>query len=478
MHHSIANQHCSAEQLQRVLADSLSEAEERAITLHLSECDSCRQQLEALAADEGTWTRAAGCLSGSEQPGRGAPGPGCSPVNTSDDDTFDADFAVQFLSPSNSADSIGRLGDIDIREFIGRGAMGVVLKGWQQELNRFVAVKVMSPYLAVSGAARRRFEREAQAAAAILHPNVMPIHSVSSTARLPYLVMPYLACESLQQRLDREGSLPLIEQLRIAVQVARGLAAAHAQGLVHRDVKPANILLERGVDRVMLTDFGLARAVDDASLTRSGVIAGTPQYMSPEQARGDAIDQRSDLFSFGSVMYAMAAGRAPFRAESSYGILRRLCETSPRPVREINSDVPEWLAVLIERLHARDRETRIQSACEIAEILEQCLAHVRQPDTSPLPKECERSHPPELRSTFARFAFAIASIAVIVIVATVWIVWQPTGEKSTEIDNSLQPGVSTTTTSEETLIWNDGTESELDEITGRIDGLEEEMSDE
>ncbi len=476
MHKSVSDQHCSAEQLRRVLADSLSDAEEQKITCHLSACDDCRRQLEALAADDDTWTRAAGWLSGSEKPGPAATGPDFSAALTFEDDTFDADFAVQFLSPGNSADSIGRLGDIDIREFIGRGAMGVVLKGWQQELNRFVAVKVMSPYLAVSGAARRRFEREAQAAAAILHPNVMPIHSVSSTARLPYLVMPYLACESLQQRLDREGSLPLVEQLRIAVQVSRGLAAAHAQGLVHRDVKPANILLERGVDRVMLTDFGLARAVDDASLTRSGVIAGTPQYMSPEQACGDAIDQRSDLFSFGSVMYAMAAGRAPFRAESSYGILRRLCETSPRPVREINSDVPEWLAVLIERLHARDRETRIQAASEIAEILEQCLAHVRQPDTCPLPKECIRSSPRVVRSAYARIATGIAGMAVVGVATTAWMLSPTSTGKTSDIVNSPETGGSPTPT--ETLIWNDATDNALDEITERIEGLEEEISDE
>ncbi len=474
MHNSVSHQHCSADELQRVLADSLNHEEEQKIIAHLSACDNCRRQLEGLAADEDTWTRAAGWLS-AQKPGISKDA-GLLSSATSDDDAFDADFAVQFLSPGNSPDSIGRLGDIDIREFIGRGAMGVVLKGWQQELNRFVAVKVMSPYLAVSGAARRRFEREAQAAAAILHPNVMPIHSVSSTARLPYLVMPYLACESLQQRIDREGSLPLVEQLQIAVQVARGLAAAHAQGLVHRDVKPANILLERGVDRVMLTDFGLARAVDDASLTRSGVIAGTPQYMSPEQARGDAIDQRSDLFSFGSVMYAMAVGRPPFRAESSYGILRRLCETSPRPVREINSDVPEWLAVLIERLHARDREIRIQSASGIAEILEQCLAHVRQPDASPLPGECVRCSPRIVRSAALRIAFGITGIALVAIAVTAWMLSPPSNEANAPTVESPDPAISPTPAG--TLIWNDGAENALDEIAGRVAGLEGEISDE
>src|SRR4029079_3950876 len=123
-------------------------------------------------------------------------------------------------------------------------------------------------------------------------PNVMPIHAVCTTTRLPYIVMPFVACESLQQRIDPQGALELKEILRIGTQAAAALAAAHAQGLIHRDIKPANILLETGVDRVLLTDFGLARTADDASLTRTGIVIGTPQYMSPEQARGDSIDTR------------------------------------------------------------------------------------------------------------------------------------------------------------------------------------------
>jgi serine/threonine protein kinase len=138
----------------------------------------------------------------------------------------------------------------------------------------------------------------------------------------PYLVMQYTRGVSLQKRLHQQGPLKLREILRVGLHAARGLAAAHAQGLVHRDVKPSNILLDSTVERSMLADFGLARAVDDASLTRSGTLAGTPQYMSPEQARAEAVDHRSDLFSLGSVLYAMCTGHAPFRAESSYGALR------------------------------------------------------------------------------------------------------------------------------------------------------------
>src|SRR4051812_26152050 len=165
--------------------------------------------------------------------------------------------------------------------------------------------------------------------------------------------MQYVDGQSLQQRLDRGGPLALHEILRIGMQTASGLAAAHAQGLVHRDIKPANILLENGVERVKITDFGLARAVGDNSVTQAGLVAGTPQYMSPEQARGDAVDHRADLFSLGSVMYAMCTGVAPFRAESPLAVLRRVVEESPRPIREVNPDIPDWLVAIVARLHAK-----------------------------------------------------------------------------------------------------------------------------
>jgi serine/threonine-protein kinase len=300
----------------------------------------------------------------------------------------------------------------------------------------------------------------------------MPIHSVKSTGRLPYLVMPFLACESLQQRLDRAGSLPTAETLRIAIQVARGLAAAHAQGLVHRDVKPANILLERGVDRVMLTDFGLARAVDDASLTKSGVIAGTPQYMSPEQARGDAIDQRSDLFSVGSVIYAMATGRAPFRAESSYGILRRVCEADARPLREVSSDVPDWLERFVMRLHASNRAERISSATEIAETLEQCLTHFRQPDMHALPQSLQAIESRRPRSK-ALIRNVIAAIAGVLLIAC-YAMWTQPHESSSKEYTVIEKTVpvSKPVLEPEELNWDDGSDAELINIRSQIEGME------
>ena len=293
---------------------------------------------------------------------------------------------------------LGRWGTYEVVGVVGTGGMGVVLKAFDAALNRYVAIKVLAPHLGSSGAARKRFSREAQASAAVVHDNVIEIYDVAETAGLPYLVMPYVRGPSLQRRLDDGGPMALAEILRVGMQAAAGLAAAHAQGLVHRDVKPANILLADGIERVKLTDFGLARAADDASLTKTGVIAGTPQYMSPEQARGEAVDQRSDLFSLGSVLYAMCTGRPPFRAETSYGVLRRITDEEPRPIREINPEIPEWLCQIVAKLMAKRPDDRFQSAQEVAKLLEECLAHVQQPTVVPLPAAApERCHPLSLR---------------------------------------------------------------------------------
>ena len=233
--------------------------------------------------------------------------------------------------------------------------MGIVLKAFDPALHRAVAIKVLAPQLATNNSARQRFAREARAAAAIRNEHVVAIHAVDEWKGLPYLVMEFIPGRSLQDRIDRTAPLDITSILRIGMQTAAGLAAAHAQGLVHRDIKPANILLENGVERVKLTDFGLARAVDDASLTQSGVVAGTPLFMAPEQARCETVDHRADLFSLGAVLYAMCTGRSPFRASTTLGVLRRVSDDPHRPVREVNPEVPHWLAAIVDRLLAKDR---------------------------------------------------------------------------------------------------------------------------
>jgi serine/threonine-protein kinase len=164
--------------------------------------------------------------------------------------------------------------------------MGVVFEGHDPALNRTVAIKVLAAVLAADEAARERFRREAQAAAALEHENIVAIHAIDQVYGTPFLVLQYVAGESLAERLAREGRLPFAEVRRIGAQVARGLAAAHAKSLVHRDIKPANILLEAATGRAKIADFGLAKAVDEGSLTRAGMVVGTPEFMSPEQATG------------------------------------------------------------------------------------------------------------------------------------------------------------------------------------------------
>ena len=402
---------CDRDLLRRSLADQLSEVEEESLAAHLSQCASCQQDLEHLAGQREEWLKVSATLQREVEIERSAAEH--SGID-GEHESYAADFAVHYLEPSTTAEALGRLGDIDVLEVIGIGGMGIVLKGFQPELKRLVAVKVLAPHLAVSGSARQRFAREAQAAAAILHPNVMPILTVHSAGKLPYLVMPFVACESLQQRIERSGPLELIDILRIGLQSADGLAAAHAQGLVHRDIKPANLLLEKGVDRLMITDFGLARAIDDASITRTGVIAGTPQYMSPEQARGEPVDARSDLFSLGSVLYTMAAGRPPFGAESTYGILRRITDSGPRSLREINSQIPEWFEQIVQRLLAKDPNERFSSAEEVAAVLKQCLAHVQQPCVELLPGEL-RTNIAGRRLNRKRLAAGFAALALVIV---------------------------------------------------------------
>ncbi|MEZ5942179.1 MAG: protein kinase [Planctomycetaceae bacterium] len=294
-------------------------------------------------------------------------------------------LSLDFLTPSDDPSLLGTLGPYEVYEILGHGGMGIVFRGRDPKLNRVVAIKVMSPALAINPNARRRFIREAQAAAAISHPHVVTIHAVDDDGQIPYLVMECVVGQSLQQKIDKVGSLRLTEILRISRQIAEGLAAAHKQGLIHRDIKPANILLENGVERVKITDFGLARAVDDVSMTRTGEIAGTPQFMSPEQARGERVDQRSDLFSLGCVMYAMCTGRSPFRATSYAASVHHVVNSPPRPIEEINPEIPDWLAAVVARLLSKNPDERPQTADEVAQQMEHFLSAVQSPTTTSPP---------------------------------------------------------------------------------------------
>jgi WD40 repeat protein len=329
---------------------------------------------------------------------------------------------LYFLTPCDKPGVLGTLGEYDVLEVLGEGGMGIVLKAFEPALHRLVAIKILAAAVAGSATARRRFTREAQAAAAVCHDHIVTVHGVHETDGLPYLVMQYISGESLQARLDRTGPLELRETVRIGLQTASALAAAHAQGLIHRDIKPANLLLENGLAKVKITDFGLARMIDDVGLTRDGVVAGTPEYMAPEQARGEPVDHRADLFSLGSVLYACCAGRPPFRGAVALAVLQQVNTQAPPPIRSLNPEVPAWLQTLIERLMAKDPDDRFQSAAEVAHLLEGYLAHLHQPGTVPAPEIEARAVNVEPRNhLIGKTGRPIAGIALLVLMACGWI---------------------------------------------------------
>jgi len=277
-----------------------------------------------------------------------------------------------FLAPPEGPEELGRLGPYAIRKVLGTGAMGIVFQAQDVGLKRMVALKVMKPSLAAHADFHRRFLREAQLAAAIEHEHIVTIYQVGDDRGVPYLAMKLLQGESLEDRLNRTGGrLPLEEVLRIGREVAEGLDAAHKRGLVHRDIKPANIWLEEGRDKVKIVDFGLARgASEDQHFTQAGAVIGTPSYMAPEQANGEEVDGRCDLFSLGSVLYRASTGQLPFPGKDTLSVLTALATKTPVPPRQLNPQVPPALSDLVMRLLAKKRGQRPQTGHEIVELIE------------------------------------------------------------------------------------------------------------
>jgi tRNA A-37 threonylcarbamoyl transferase component Bud32 len=366
------------------------------LAAHLAECPTCRHHLEKFAGADDAVLGAVGSLRASwggegprlrqvldqikTEPSAAAPFP-----------VSRAEWVRSLLQPAESPGSMGRLDGYEVAEVIGQGGMGVVLRAYDARVKRWVAIKVLAAHLAHDELARRRFAREAQAAAAVRHKHVITIHAVSDTNGMPYLVMEHVGGGSLHDYLKRHGPPDWRVVARLGVEIASGLAAAHAAGQIHRDIKPSNILLQsegrvEPPGSVKIGDFGLARVADDVPLTQTGIVTGTPMYMSPEQAQGEALDARADLFSLGSVLYTLCTGREPFEAGSPMAVLRKVCETTSRPVRELNPEVPAWLAATIERLHAKRPGQRFSTAAEVAALLRYNLEHPEEPRLPPAPR--------------------------------------------------------------------------------------------
>ena len=358
-------------ELRKLCVGDISAEQEKALTEHVDQCETCQAAIERFSSpfvDSVQVLAEANVVGNSvllrERLGklkiqRPSPQPGTVPQH-------------QDLQPwiDEGDTEIGRVGHYDLIRCIGRGGMGVVFEAFDRELQRPVAVKMMSPALLTEPANSKRFLREARAAAGINHPNVVSVYAVEQIRELPYLVMELVEGESLAAYVQRVGRVPMENVISIAGQISNGLAAAHVAGVVHRDVKPANILLDSAMGNAKLTDFGLARSTEGSSATQSGLLLGTPTFAAPEQIDSTKpFDHRADLFSLGSVLYLLCSGQAPFAGPSLMSILHEVCSKAPTPVESLNPQTPDWLATLIHRLHAKDPKDRFESARIVAEII-------------------------------------------------------------------------------------------------------------
>lgn len=419
------------EELRQLLGSQLSGEQQQAYTNHLDRCPCCQEKLEELATAGTNLSSVVEHLNQAEPMATSAYWPAIREIDAAIAQAVGnnagmnnnavvtpppterrprkKEATLDFLDPPTDPSYLGRLAHFDVMRILGRGGMGVVLEAFDSKLQRHVAIKVLDPELAEEEISKQRFCREARSAASVTHENVVAVHQVEKLPEkgIAFLVMQLISGETLEQRLQRETKLPLSEIVRISMEAARGLAAAHAQGLIHRDIKPGNILLEPPQQKVKLTDFGLARIADDVKLTRTGFVSGTPLYMAPEQALGAEPDPRSDLFSLGAIMYEMAAGQPPFTGSSALAILKQITEVRHRPLREVSLNTPEWFAEIVDDLLAKKPADRYDSATDLAEVLEYHWAHLKT-SSDELPGVCQI----EMRRRRLRTTWMIAGVGV------------------------------------------------------------------
>lgn len=289
----------------------------------------------------------------------------------------DPSQAYPFLRPPQSTEEIGRLGNFRVRKLLGSGGMGYVFDAEDLLLQRPVALKVMKPDLAADADAWQRFVREAQLTASIQHRHLATVFETGQENAVLFLAMERLQGESLATRLERTPRLEVAELLRIGREIAVALCVIHRRGLIHRDIKPDNIWLEAPGANVKVLDLGVARYVNERHrLTRRGMVMGTPAYMSPEQARGQDLDARSDLFALGALLYRAASGQDPFSAGSAMGVMAAVAMATPRPLQELAATIPPRLAQLINRLLAKDVRARPSTADAVVRELEEIEAEL------------------------------------------------------------------------------------------------------
>jgi len=411
---------------------------------HLGSCEECQRRLADSVASGDWWSAAAEHLS-REEPEESTVRMAIPAVATpyvrgeSDgfvDDSLADDLSISgLLDPPSHPELLGRLGRYEIEQLIGRGGMGLVFRAFDPQLHRVVALKMLAPHFAASKVARERFAREARAVAALTHPHLVAIHDVVAEGRLPYLVMAYVDGPSLEQRVRRDGPLSIEEAVTLVRQLTAALATAHDAGLIHRDIKPANILCEASGQRAVLTDFGLVRSLDGDSMTHTGVVAGTPHYMSPEQARGVGVGQHSDLWGVGAVLYFALTGRPPFEGSQPMAVLHQVCSTDPERVNRVREGIPSGLAGIVMRLLEKAPSDRYPDCASLRSDLDR-FARGERVRAGRRWSATER-----LR---AKRVVVLASLFIAMTLATVWAVALRTGRDGSVTD---APRIDSKTTS-------------------------------
>ncbi len=354
---------------------------------HLGQCAVCQAQLEKLSAPHESWHEIATALKSQPPASAGRIARSVCPLRDDDYSSDEAaasavaDFhcaheleALQAkLDPASHPELLGRLDRYEIEQLVGYGGMGLVFRGHDTDLHRVVAIKTIASGLSSLGPVRQRFVREARAVASLAHPHIVSVHDIITTGPVPAIVMQYVAGPTLDQHLREHGAMPWRSVLQLAVQLCDALDTAHRSGLIHRDIKPGNVLLEANGTRAMLTDFGLVRVLDNKTITRTGVLAGTPEFMSPEQAWGKPLDSRSDLFSLGSLVYTMLAGISPFSASEPMASLNLLCNESHRPLADHSAEIPRQVTQLVDKLLSKQARRRYSTAGEVRDHMQQLL---------------------------------------------------------------------------------------------------------
>lgn len=417
------------EKMNGLLNEELSAAELAALDAHVEQCGCCQEQLHLLTSDPLIQPRA-------ERPAAvrcGEPPDEATTPHGTDTGATLSLHGAPFLAPPQVPGEFGRLGNYRVLKVLGEGGMGIVFQAEDLQLGRQVALKVVRPEAAAAPDARARFLREARACAALKNDHVITIHQVGEERGVLFMAMELLEGMPLDRWLKEGGTPDLAQILRIGRETAAGLAAAHAKGLVHRDVKPGNLWLEQDYGRIKILDFGLARLqTEDVHLTQTGLVVGTPSHMAPEQAGGGVVDERCDLFSLGVVLYRLCSGQQPFRGETTMALLTSLAVDAPRSVRSLNPEVPAELSELIDRLLEKRPEDRPASAHVVVEALAAIERAHAQVSAAPPPPPPATS-PAEARSRGPRrkaVLIGLAALAGVLLAVVVIIIRNKDGSET------------------------------------------------